>query len=50
MKIHQAAMVAHRSCFSMVAGCGTSTLRIHMAIIFSVECKLCHDGAPRSST
>ena len=37
-------------CCSMVAGCGTNTLRIHTAIIFRAKCK--HLGArqsPRSS-
>ena len=38
-KIHQAAMLAHHFCFSMVVGCGTNTLRIHTAIIFSARCK-----------
>ena len=38
-KIHQAAVLAHRLCLSMVVDRGTNTLRNHAAIIFSAECK-----------
>ena len=46
-KIHQAALLAHRFCFSVVVGGGSNTLRIYTAIIFSAECK--QRSAPRSA-
>ena len=39
MNIHQAAVLAHRFRFSIRAGRGTSTLRIHTTMVFSAECK-----------
>ena len=39
-KIYQAAVLAYRFCFSMVASRGTNTLRIPTAIIFSAEAPL----------
>ena len=47
MKIHQAAVLAHRFCFSLVVGRGSNTLRTHRAIIFNVEC--CGRGGPQAS-
>ena len=38
-KVQQAAMLAHCFCLSKVVGRGTNTLRIHMAVTFSAECK-----------
>ena len=38
-RVTEAAVLAHCFCFSMVAGRGTNTFRIHMALIFSAECK-----------
>ena len=47
-KIHQASVLAHHFCFSMVAGCGTNTSGIHWVMILSAECK--HSGVPRGCT
>ena len=38
-KIHQATVLAHHFCFSIAAGCGTNTFKIHTANISSAECK-----------